>query len=62
VTAGVLTGVLLLTLVALLMSRKIHKLLGSTGANVLVRVLGLILAALATEQIAIGLESLLHAA
>ena len=61
-TAGVLVAVLLLTLVAMLMSQRIHKFLGSTGANVLVRVLGLILAALATEQIAIGLQSLLHSA
>ena len=61
-TAGVLAAVLLLTLVAMMMSDRIHKLLGSTGSNVLVRVLGLILAALATEQIAIGLQSLLHTA
>jgi len=61
-TAGVLAAVLLLTLVALLLSQRIHKVLGSTGADVLIRVLGLILAALATEQIAIGLQSLLHAA
>ena len=59
VTAGVLILVLLLTLVALLTSQRIHRLLGSTGANVMIRVLGLILAALATEQIAIGLHSLL---
>jgi len=59
-TAGVLVVVLLLTLAALLLSRRINQLLGSTGANVLIRVMGLILAALATEQIAIGAESLLH--
>jgi multiple antibiotic resistance protein len=60
VTAAVLVVVLAITLLALLASRRINQLLGSTGANVLIRVMGLILAALATEQIAIGAESLLH--
>lgn len=59
VTAGVLVVVLLLTLVSMLLSERIHKLLGSTGANVLIRVMGLVLAALATEQIATGLDKLL---
>jgi multiple antibiotic resistance protein len=59
-TAGVLVVVLILTLVALLFSRRINQLLGSTGTNVLIRVMGLILAALATEQIATGLGTLLH--
>lgn len=59
ITAGVLIVVLLLTLAALLLSRWINQLLGSTGANVLIRVMGLILAALATEQIAIGVDSLM---
>lgn len=60
VTAAVLLVVLAITLVALLASRRINQLLGSTGANVLIRVMGLLLAALATEQIAIGVESLLR--
>jgi len=59
ITAGVLMVVLLLTLAALSLSRRINQLLGSTGANVLIRVMGLILAALATEQIAIGVDSLM---
>lgn len=59
-TAGVLVVVLILTLVALRFSRRINQLLGSTGANVLIRVMGLILAALATEQIATGVGSMLH--
>ena len=62
-TAAVLVFILVLTLVALRLSQQIHKLLGSTGANVLIRVLGLVLAALATEQIATGIDKLLtHAA
>lgn len=60
VTAAVLFIVLAITLLALLASQRITRLLGSTGANVIIRVMGLLLAALATEQIAIGLQSLLR--
>lgn len=59
VTALVLLLVLVLTLVLLYAANVIHRLLGDTGANVLVRVLGLVLAALATEQIVAGIEALL---
>ena len=59
VTALVLLVVLALTLALLYGASLIHRLLGSTGANVLIRVLGLVLAALATEQIVGGIEALL---
>lgn len=62
VTATVLFVVLAITLGALYVAEKIHGLLGSTGASVLIRVLGLLLAALATEQIATGIESLFNTA
>lgn len=62
VTALVLLLVLVLTLVLLYAANLIHRLLGDTGANVLVRVLGLVLAALATEQIVAGVEALLRPA
>ena len=60
VTAAVLLVVLALTWLALLAAQPIYRALGSTGANVLIRVLGLVLAALAAEQIIGGIESLLR--
>ena len=59
VTAVVLLIVLGLTLAALYAANAIHSVLGDTGANVMIRVLGLVLAALATEQIVAGVEALL---
>jgi multiple antibiotic resistance protein len=50
--------VLILTLLALLASKRIDRILGGTGANVLVRVMGLLLAALATVQIATAVQVL----
>ena len=57
-TAAASLAVLALTLLILLAAQPLHRWLGMTGSNVLIRVLGLVLAALATEQIAVGLESL----
>jgi multiple antibiotic resistance protein len=62
-TAAVLIVVLAITLVTLLLAAPIHRVLGATGSNVLVRVMGLVLAALAAEQIVAGVEQLIgHAA
>lgn len=58
VTEVVVAIVLVITLVLLYAANFIHRILGSTGANVLIRVLGLILAALAAEQIVAGIEAL----
>jgi multiple antibiotic resistance protein len=60
VTALVLLAVLALTLVCLYAANILHRFLGDTGGNVLIRVLGLVLAALATEQIVAGIEVLLR--
>jgi len=54
--AGVTFAVLLTTLLAFLASGAIERLLGKTGLNILTRVLGMLLAALATQFIVDGIR------
>ncbi|MEA5465232.1 MarC family protein [Leptothoe sp. PORK10 BA2] len=56
-TALALLSVLLITYVALLSADFIQKGLGSTGVNVITRILGLLLAALAMETILAGIKA-----
>ncbi len=56
---GVLTFVLLLTLVSLLLAPRVMSLFGETGANVLSRVLGVLLAALGVQFVLDGLNATL---
>lgn len=51
ITTGLLLAVLGLTLVLLLQANRVFALLGKAGATLLVRVLGLVLAALAVEMV-----------
>jgi multiple antibiotic resistance protein len=57
VVAGVLLGVLVLTLLSFLAAEPIMALLGLTGVHVLTRVLGIVLAALAVNNIVEGLRT-----
>lgn len=55
-TAGVMLGVLLITCLLMLASGLIDKLIGSSGASVISRVMGLILAAVATTNTLSGIK------
>lgn len=57
VVAGVMVGVLALTGAGFLIASRIMNLLGVTGINVLTRVLGIVLAALAVSNIVEGLRA-----
>ena len=58
----VLAVVLLLTLGSLLLAPRIMQLMGETGANVITRILGIVLAALAIQFVLDGLGTGLPAA
>ncbi|MDX1443258.1 MAG: MarC family protein [Gammaproteobacteria bacterium] len=57
---GVLGFVLLLALVSLLLSGPLMKLLGETGANVIDRMLGVILSALAVQFVVDGVQTVIR--
>lgn len=53
-TAGLMAAVLAITLVILLLATPIHRIIGATGASVVSRVMGMILAAVAVDAILKG--------
>ncbi len=59
ITALMLLIVLVLTLLMLKLANPIHKLIGNAGSNIMIRVMGLILAALATQQILEGITNII---
>ena len=58
VTAGLLVLVLVLTLVLLLAATFVHRLIGNTGASVISRVMGIVLATIAVDAILGGYNAL----
>ncbi|ODS12627.1 MarC family protein [Vibrio scophthalmi] len=56
ITAGVMTSVLLITLLFLLAASHIHKVIGNVGAAIISRVMGLILAAVALNNLLMGIR------
>ena len=60
VTALMLLLVLLLTLFILKLANPIYKFIGKAGSNIMIRVMGLILAAFATQQIIEGIANILE--
>lgn len=56
-TAGVMLTVLFVTLLLLLCANFIQKIIGNAGASIISRIMGLILATVATEYILSGLKS-----
>lgn len=52
----IMVSVLLVVLVLLLLSTKVHKLIGSAGASIISRVMGLILTAVAADNIIEGIK------
>jgi len=57
VTAILLLAVLLITLLLLLLAARLKRILGSTGASVISRVMGIILATVAVDAVLGGLNS-----
>lgn len=57
ITAGLLLVVMAITLVLLLLAARLKAILGNTGANVISRVMGIILATIAVDAVLGGLDS-----
>lgn len=58
ITAGLLMIVLALTLVLLLAASYVHRIIGNTGASVISRVMGIVLATIAVDSVLGGFDAL----
>ncbi|QIE46035.1 MarC family protein [Pseudohalocynthiibacter aestuariivivens] len=58
ITAGLLVVVLIITLILLIMASAVHRLIGNSGASVISRVMGIILATIAVDAILGGFDAL----
>ena len=58
ITAGLLLVVLALTLVLLLAASFVHRIIGNTGASVISRVMGIVLATIAVDSVIGGFDAL----
>jgi len=58
ITGGILLSILALTFVLLLAATRIQRIIGDTGASVISRIMGLVLATVAIDAIINGLISL----
>lgn len=56
----VMISVLAIVLILLLLSTKVHKIIGSAGASIISRVMGLILTAVAAENVIVGIKESFH--
>jgi len=55
-TVAVMLAVILLAYILMLLGARINKIVGSSGANVISRIMGLILSSVATTNILVGLS------
>lgn len=58
ITAGLLMIVLVLTLILLLAASFVHRFIGNTGASIISRVMGIVLATIAVDSVLGGLDAL----
>ncbi|WP_162063542.1 MarC family protein [Vibrio taketomensis] len=56
ITAGVMIAVLVITLLFLLLASQIHRVIGNVGAAIISRVMGLVLAAVALNNLLMGIR------
>lgn len=61
ITAAVLVAVLAITLAAMLLANPIYRIIGAGGSNILVRLIGILLTSLATEEILSTIDEILRA-